>query len=206
MDLIGVLAYGELVSFERNAADAAAAPSLSDKVHLAHMAQDELRHFETLCTFLRDHNVDPQVAMEPFVAAVDAFHTNLLPRDWVEGIAKTYVGDGIAADFYREVSGLIEQDAADVVRSVVSDTPGADYIVTRLRDHIASDPRVGGRLALWGRRMMGEMISQATVVANSRPALRDMFLSSAATSDITGLTNRLTLAHARRMDELGLAS
>jgi hypothetical protein len=77
--------------------------------------------------------------MQPFVSAVDAFHTNLQPRDWIEGIAKTYVGDGIAADFYREVSVLIDSDAADVVRAVVADTPGVEYVVSRLRDEISND-------------------------------------------------------------------
>ena len=38
VDLLGVLAYGELVAFERTAADASLAPTLEDKAALARMA------------------------------------------------------------------------------------------------------------------------------------------------------------------------
>ena len=38
IDLIGVLAYGELTAFERLAADAALAPTIDDKAALAGMA------------------------------------------------------------------------------------------------------------------------------------------------------------------------
>ncbi|MBV5267144.1 MAG: hypothetical protein JZU67_01200, partial [Burkholderiaceae bacterium] len=62
------------------------------------------------------------------------------------------------------------------------------------------------------RRLMGEMISQATLVAATRPALQDLFLrpsgSDAATSatELVVMINRLTVGHAKRMDVLGLAS
>jgi hypothetical protein len=38
VDLLGVLAYGELTAFERLAADARLAPTVSDKVALGRMA------------------------------------------------------------------------------------------------------------------------------------------------------------------------
>ena len=44
VDLFGVLAYGELVAFERLAADAAMAPRVEDKAALAGMATSEYRH------------------------------------------------------------------------------------------------------------------------------------------------------------------
>jgi tetratricopeptide (TPR) repeat protein len=77
---------------------------------------------------------------------------------------------------------------------------------------IEQDPKVAGRLALWGRRLMGEMISQATLVAGSRPALQELFLRPPAgetamtATELTAMVNRLTVGHAKRMDVLGLAS
>jgi hypothetical protein len=56
------------------------------------------------------------------------------------------------------------------------------------------------------------MISQATLVAGSRPALQELFFASSAgeatktATDITAMVNRLTVGHAKRMDVLGLAS
>lgn len=206
VDLIGVLAYGELVSFERNASDATLAPTLADKIALSSMAVREFHHFEVLCSYLRDRGIDPNEAMAPFVEPLNAFHNNMAPRDWLEGLAKTYVGDSIAADFYRAMSVHLDEQTATLVNEVVQDSQRATFAVERLREAISQDPKVAGRLALWGRRLMGEMIGQATLVAGSRPALRDLVASSAATSEITSLVNQLTVAHSRRMDALGLAS
>jgi hypothetical protein len=58
---------------------------------------------------------------------------------------------------------------------------------------------------------MGEMISQATLVAGSRPALLELFFNpptgeGSNFTDLTAMVNRLTVSHAKRMDILGLAS
>lgn len=209
-DLLGVLAYGELVAFERIAADASMAPTLVDKTALAAIADAEFRHYQQVSQFLTQRGIDPIEAMEPFVEVLNNFHDNLTPRDWLEGLLKAYVGDGIAADFYREISVHLDQETATLVNDVLSDVGQSEFAVARLREAIEHDPKVAGRLALWGRRMMGEMISQASLVATSRPALQQIFADSAmrpeAAEQLSGLVNRLTVAHSRRMDALGLAS
>ena len=44
----------------------------------------------------------------PFVAAIDEFHARTAPSDWLEGLVKAYVGDGIAVDFCRAVAELLD--------------------------------------------------------------------------------------------------
>ena len=154
-DLLGVLAYSELCAFERNAIDAASAPTLVDKVELARLARHEHEHFERMCAFLTQHGHDALETIEPFVAAWDTFHASMAPRDWLEGLIKTYVGDGIAADFYREVSAYLDAETAALISEVVSDSQRSEYMTARLREVIAADPKVAGRLALWGRRQIG---------------------------------------------------
>lgn len=207
VDLLGALAYGELSSFERITADSGLAPTLADKVQLARIAATEFKHFESIEARLREMGADPIEAMRPFIESLDEFHANLAPRDWLEGLLKVYVGDGIAADFYREMSAHLDEQTAQLVETVLSDVGHTEFAVTRIREAIAAEPTVAGRLALWGRRLMGEMISQATVVAATRPELHELFLETArASNDLSSLVNRLTVGHARRMDVLGLAS
>jgi hypothetical protein len=212
IDLLGVLAYGELVAFERTAADASLAPTLEDKASLAKMAAAEFAHFEQLSAHLSALGSDPIAAMQPFVTPLNQFHNTLTPRDWLEGLLKAYVGDGIANDFYREISSLMDPETAALVAEVLSDVGQAEFAVNRIRAAIEQDPKVAGRLALWGRRLMGEMISQATLVAGSRPALQELFLRSPSgeatvtSTELTAMVNRLTVGHAKRMDVLGLAS
>lgn len=155
MDLLGALAYGELAAFERLAEDAKLAPTLADKAELAKMASAEFHHFERLRDRLAEIGEEPTGAMEPFVAAYDGFHKQTDPSDWLEGLVKAYVGDSIASDFYREVAARLDTDTRELVLAVLDDTGHAGFAVEKVRAAIDADPRVGGRLALWARRLMG---------------------------------------------------
>ena len=209
VDLLGLLAYGELSSFEQMAADAQKAPSLQDKANMSKFATGEFEHYERICNRLVSLGADPLEAMGPFVNALDAYHAQLIPSNWLEGLVKSYIGEGIASDFYREVSKFLDKETAELVDEVLSDNGLADFAIERIRHACANDSITAGRLALWGRRMMGEMIAQAGQVATARSALSELFITTEPTSaidDLSGLVNRLTVGHARRMDVLGFAS
>jgi hypothetical protein len=209
IDLLGAIAYGEISAFERLAEDAKLAPTLSDKVALIAMASAEFGHVTRLRARLEQLGVDPFTAMAPFQAAIDAFHEHTAPSDWFEGLVKAYVGDGLARDFYREIAAFLDVDTRDLIIDSLEDDVHAEFVVDRVRDAIAADHRLGGRLALWGRRLMGEALSQAQRVAADRDALTALLAGGV---DLPGMDlaalgrmfNRLTERHAYRMTELGL--
>ena len=205
VDLLGVLAYGELTAFERLASDARLAPSITDKAALATMAAAEFAHF----TLLRDHlqklGADPEEAMAPFVAPLDEFHDTTDPNDWLEGIIKAYVGDGLATDFYREVSAFVkDEDTRGLVLHVLADTGQAEFAVSRVREATKEDPALAGRLALWARRLVGEAMLQAQRVAVERDALLELLVGSGDLAGITRLLKTITDRHQDRMASLGL--
>jgi len=207
VDLLGVLAYGELTAFDRLALDARMAPTLAGRAALADMAAAELGHFRRLASRLQQLGVDPEAAMRPFIGPLDAFHDFTRPADWLEGLVKAYVGDGIAADFYREIAGALDADTRALVLEVLSDTGHAEFAVREVRAAIAADPSVAGRLALWARRLVGEAISQAQRVAADRDALIALLLAgSGDLSGVGALIKRVTAAHAERLSALGLSS
>jgi hypothetical protein len=211
VDLIAVLAYGELTAFERLAADAAMAPTIDDKAALAGMATAEYRHFLVLRDRLASLGVDPQSAMAPFRRAYEEFHLHTAPSDWLEGLVKAYVGDGIGIDFYREIANFVDEDTRALVISVCDDMGQSEFIVERVRAAINEDPRNGGRLALWGRRLVGEALSQAQRVAADRDALSTLLVGGVDRpgtdlAEIGRMLARLTDNHARRMAALGLAA
>ncbi len=209
VDLLGVLAYGELSAFERVAEDAKLAPTLDDKAALAAMASTEFSHFKLLRDRLVALGADPMDAMRPFQKPLDAFHDQTRPSDWLEGLVKAYVGDGLANDFYREVAAFVDADTRALVMEVFRDSGQADFVVSRIRSAIEKDPKVAGRLALWGRRLVGEALSQAQRIAADRDSLTALLTG---TVDRPGLDlaaigrmfTRLTEAHTRRMNALGL--
>ena len=211
VDLLGVMAYGELSAFERLVVDAGLAPSVADKAALSGMAVAEFHHFERLRDRLRELGADPEGAMEPFRAALDGFHRSTAPSTWLEGLVKAYVGDGIGQDFYTEIAAFLDPVTRDLVVDVMADLGHSSFAVDRVRAAIAADSRVGGRLALWGRRLMGEALSQAQQVAAERDALDALFVGSESRPGIGlggvgAIFKRITERHARRMASLGLAS
>jgi tRNA-(MS[2]IO[6]A)-hydroxylase (MiaE)-like len=209
VDLIGALAYGELSAFERLAEDSQLAPSLEDKAALAAMATAEFTHFACLRDRLAELGADPVEAMVPFQASVDEFHTHTRPADWLEGLVKAYVGDGLAADFYREVAAFLDADTRKLVLETLDDTGHSAFAVDRVRRAIEQDPKVAGRLALWARRLMGEALSQAQRVAAERDALSTLLAGGVDRpgmdlAAIGRMFARLTENHTKRMNALGL--
>ncbi len=214
IDLLGVLAYGELSAFVRLAADAALAPRIGAEAQLAGMAVAEFRHFTRLRDRLAALGVDPDEAMQPFVGPLNGVHESTAPADWLEGLMKAYVGDGVSVDFYREVARFLDADTQALVLDVLEDTGHSAFVVAKIREAIASDPNVAGRLALWGRRLMGEMLSQAQRTAAERDALSNLLVGGIGAGGMPGfdlaevgrMFARLTEEHTRRMRALGLSA
>ena len=186
IDLLGLLAYAELDAYFRLTEDAALAPSLADKAALAGMAAAEFGHFRLLCDQLSALGAQPEQAMLPFAPALDAFHARTAPADWLEGLVKAYVGDGIAADFYRAVAELVNPQTRDLVLRVLADTGHAEFVIARVRAAIATDPHLAGRLALWARRLVGEALAQAYRVVADRRSLAGLL--AGARTPPTGAT------------------
>lgn len=206
IDLLGALAYGELSAFERMASDARMAPNMRDRTALSSLAAGEFAHFQQLCQYLGTLGVDPELAMAPYVAALDTFHDLTAPADWLESLVKAYVGDGIAGDFYREVSAYLDPASQALVREVLGDVGHAAFAIDRVRAGIEADPRVGGRLALWARRLVGEALTQAQRVAIEREGLVELLASGANDlAELGSLFQRVIDGHSERMRALGLS-
>lgn len=215
IDLLGAVGYGEISAFERLAADARMAPTLVDKAALARMAVTEFHHYERVVVRLTELGADPFDAMGPFVPAIDAFHERTAPADWLEGLVKAYVGDSIAIDFFREVAAFVDAPTRALLVDVLSDAGQAQFAIDALRAAMAADPAVSGRLALWGRRLVGEALSQAQRVAADRDTLAALVVGAlgpsgarpdAALAEFARMLARITEAHTRRMRALDLAA
>ena len=206
VDLLGAIAYGALTAFERLAQDAAGAPTLADKVTLATMAGRQVDHLERVRDRLAVLGTDVMDAMAPFHRAFDDFHAHTRPKDWLEGLMWVYVGSGFADDFYAEVAVHVDDDTRALVDEVLTDAGHDEFVVEHVRAGIEADPRVAGRLALWGRRLVGEALSQAQRVAVDRAGLTSLLLGSDGV-DVVAVNrsfSRLVEAHAARMRRLGL--
>lgn len=204
-DLFAVLAYGEISAFYRLVEEAQLSPSLRGKVAVAKMAASEMNHFTTLERALSERDVDVFDAMAPYVRALDAYHASTNPSTWLESMVKFYVGDGIAADFYREIAGALPPEIADVVRDVLAETGHSEFVVDEVRSAVAANRQEKDRLTLWGRRLLGEAITQAQFVMAQREELADLLITATGTlNGIVALFDRMQESHSQRMQVLGL--
>ena len=209
IDLLGFLAYGALSGFDRTADDAKLAPTLRDKVQLCALAVRRFEGFQSIQRRLADFRVDVMAAMAPFHNAFDAYHSRTAPRTWLEGLIKAYVGEGFAADFYREIAAFVDPETRALVHAVVANEGYDDYVIERVGEATSATPEIAGRLALWGRRLVGEALSQAQLVAAERDVLTSLLTGTedragADLAAISRMFSRLVENHTERMGRLGL--
>ena len=104
--------------------------------------------------------------MLPFQPSVDHFHERTRPADWYESLMKAYVIDTVSADFYRAMCRATSMPEPGPWWSRSRPIEEATAVLReRLKGALADDPRLASRLALWGRRLLGEALTQAQRVS-----------------------------------------
>jgi len=207
IDLVGVLAYGELSAFDQMSVDARMAPTLALRASMADFAAVEMGHYRQIAARLVELGADPEKAMAPFVSAIDTFHERTTPSTWGEALVKAYIGEGLAGDFYREIAEFVDESTRSLVLAALADAGQSAFAVREVHALIDDDTRAASRLSLWGRRMVGEAISQTQHVAAERDSL--LMLVLGGTGDLIGLQRlieRILERHTTRMTELGLSN
>lgn len=205
VDLLAALAYGELSAFDRLAEDARTAPTLTGRAALSSMAAAEIGHYRMLEQALAARGVKVDQAMRPFAEPFEAFNSSTAPHSWLESLVKAYVGDGLAADFYREVAEWLDSGNRELVLTVLADTGHSAFAEREVQAACADDRSLRDKLTLWGRRLLGEAITQAQYVVAERDALSELIITGSG--DLTGIGamfRRLQSNHTKRMGQLGL--
>lgn len=206
--LYGLMAYRELTAFERLSSDARFSPTLADRDALARLAVHEFGHYERVVAAISARGKDPEAAMEPFIASIDALHDRTRPGDWFESLMKAHVIDSVSGDFYVAIARALAPEARLLVQEVQALDEQNKWLHDRLRAALDEDPRLASRLALWGRRLLGEALTQARRINERGLRWDQLFASSdeAGNERLARLFATLVENHSRRMAALGLTA
>lgn len=207
--VLGMVAFSELAAFSRLAADAAVAPSLGERLELSRLAAVALQRLDRVGARIAELGGELQPVMAPFEGVLVEFDERTVPSTWGERMLKGYVGYGVADDFGRIIGRSLDPRTAELIDSVLSDEGHARLVVDSLAQAATLDATLASRLALWGRRLVGEALGVVQGVIADHPELADLLGLAMADAPGTGdvqqrLFSALTAEHSRRMERLGL--
>jgi hypothetical protein len=202
--ILGLLACGEVYGFHTMADAAARAEDIADSVSLMTMAIDHADGYRRTRQRLLDHGVEADALIGSFDPPLANYYSRTRPADEYQSLLKAYVGTGIAADFVREMAAHLDSETRDFIMDVLSRPRAEEFVVPRLRTIMAREHQAAGPMALWGRRLMGEALSQAQRVAVDRPDLVTLIVGPDDLEGFQQMIARMTAAHSDRMRALGL--
>jgi hypothetical protein len=197
-------AYLQLEAFQTLSQIVSQLSELAAKQHVGNAAGLALAKHQGLVAELRRHGADPAEAMLPFAATIDRFRIVAAGADWQENLLGVYVTAGLLDDFFIRLAAGLPGDVGPRAAQLLGADSGAAMTVQILGAELAADPRLASRLALWGRRLVGDTL----LVARSA-----LHLASGATPEgqrdeqrVEPVFTEIIAAHTRRMDALGLTA
>ncbi len=216
-EYLGQLAYHQLSSFEILTNELKYSPNTNAQAELSAAASKHFLRYKAIAKKLELLNIEPADAMDQFVERIETYNSKLTGVDWYEALLKVYLTQGLLDDFYRRLAvGLEAKLQAEVVKTL-SDKSFEKFAVKTLNIAMAEDEVLRSRLALWGRRLMGDTLLEVREVLDDRKLtgvaknkrlsaneVRDVRLRAYAT--LEPLITELIGAHSNRMDALGLTA
>ena len=196
---LGRLGYLTLVLFENVSRAVAKAPTTSAKTKLSAAAAEVLEAHESIVGEMRRLNIEPVAAMDPFRAELDDYQRRTQGADWHEILVTCYLTAGFLTDFFEGLAAGLPDGLSQRVSALLDVNTGEALLVEELREAIDASPRLASRLAMWGRRLVGDTM----LVARSSLAIGR---EAPGEERIEPVFTELIAAHTRRMDALGLTA
>lgn len=196
---LGQTAYLTIVLFENLGRAVATAPTTEAKARLARAAAEMLRMHGELAEELRRMHDDPATEMEPFRVPLDDFQRRTRGADWYEILVTCYLTAGFLLDFFAGLAAGLPDELDDRAATILQSAAAEEVLVEELRLAIDDNPRLASRLAMWGRRLVGDTMLVARSAVAQHPA-------TSVEERVDPVFTELIAAHTRRMDALGLTA
>jgi hypothetical protein len=197
---LGQAACLQLLNVETLTSLISSSPTVANKTAMAELAALSLQKYEGLVGEIEKAGGTAAEYMEPFAPRIESFQAVTRGGDWYETLLSSYVIAGILDDFFIALAEGLPEAPAARIRELLSGNEGSRIIVEQLSAATAQNPRLASRLALWGRRLVGDTL----LIARSALAVPENQAPDEAR--LEPVFTELIAAHTRRMDDLGLTA
>lgn len=197
---LGQAAYLQLEQFQTLSRVAADTDALAAKEVVSGAAGLALSKHQGIVAEIRRRGDEPAEVMRPFAEEIEGFRALLVGSDWRETLLAALMTGGLLDDFFIRLAGGLPGDVGPRIAQLLGSDSGQEGLLEVLRGEIAADQQLGSRLAMWGRRLVGDTLLVA------RSALHLSGNRAADEERIEPIFTELIAAHTRRMDALGLTA
>lgn len=198
IEFLGRSAYVQLMLFENLSRAISTAPSTAAKTAIGRAAELSMAKHRRLVDEIVRAGKDPSTVMQPFTRTVDDFERDTRGGDWFETLVTCYLTAGFLDDFFARLARGLRDETGRRIAAIFTGESGEALLAGLLTAAIEENPRLSARLAMWGRRLVGDTMLVA------RSALRYSEDHKSDEARIEPVFTELIAAHTRRMDALGL--
>jgi hypothetical protein len=200
MAFLGRAAYVQLTLFENLSRAISSAPTTSAKTSIGRAAELSIAKHRALIDEIVRAGGTPAEAMDPYTREVDEFERVTHGADWFEVLVTCYLTSGFLDDFFARLAAGLPVEPRARVAAIFTGESGESVLAAQLQAAIDANPRLASRLAMWGRRLVGDTM----LVARSALQFSENHKSDEAR--VEPVFTELIAAHTRRMDALGLTA
>jgi hypothetical protein len=206
VELLGVLAYGQLRSFGAMSSAVRFAPDARSADRIAGFARREHDAYAALSAHLAELTEHPTQAMDRQKGLFDRFFGRAPLDDWFGACVFFAFGIPLARDFMRTVVPMLDAPSGDVVLRTLQDRADVEEAaVALLRAQLTSDV-----LRERARAIVADLLGQALTAfqqgAGDSDALKVLLggEDDASATEVRRLAMQLLSAHRGRLVALGL--
>lgn len=203
--LLGQTAYLQLALFETASGIAGRASDLAAREMLTGVAAAILAKHTGLVDLARHRGLDSATVMGPYAPDTERYRRRLADSGWHESVLTLHLTSGLLDGFFALLASGLPGEEGRRIREILERDIGHGAMSALLGAAVAGDARLRSRLALWGRRIVGDTLLVArSALARTRTA--DGTPAATDERQIEPVLTELISAHTRRMDELGLTA
>lgn len=214
---LGQLAYLLLSNFEILTNELKYSPTTQYKAELSEAAAKSFERYRSISKRLAGLGFDVTDAMDPFTERIETFHSRTSGIDWHESIIKIYLVSGLLDDFYTRLAVGLPAELRAEVEKALSDKTFEKFAQKVLKEGMADNPQLASRLALWGRRLMGDVLLEVRAGFDNRKLAgvkegaklsleEERKVNLDSYSKIEPLVTEMIGGHTLRMDAIGLTA